>query len=101
MDVTEQASSGHVALSGEFDIKAAAAVRAAVDRQVTRDVNITLDVGGVTFMDSSGLTMLQQVSRDARDEGWSFEISGARRSAEVERITSLARAWGDLKLSGD
>ena len=98
IDVTQDGSSGRVSVTGELDIKSSLQAREAVDRQRERHSHVILDVSGVTFMDSSGLTMLQQVSADARSGGWSFGIAGAHESAGVERVTSLASAWDDLEL---
>jgi anti-anti-sigma factor len=58
--------SGVVTLSiaGELDLASVESVRETVDRLVNGDVpRVVFDLGGLRFMDSSGIAMMLQVSR--------------------------------------
>jgi anti-anti-sigma factor len=51
---------------------------------------VSLDLGEVTFMDSSGLRLLLDTHRQALREGREFEVR--RPSPAVRRVIELARA---------
>jgi anti-anti-sigma factor len=49
---------------------------------------VALDLGAVTFMDSTGLTALMDAQLAAESNGWRFEIR--RASPAVRRVFELA-----------
>jgi anti-sigma B factor antagonist len=63
-------------LSGELDIATAArlqdAVAAAREQGASR---VLLDMGGLSFVDSSGLRMCILLSARAAEEGWTLELT--------------------------
>ena len=64
-------------LSGELDL-------AGTDRLLSAGENVpeggtlTLDLSGLSFMDSSGLKMFMNLDRRSRREGWSLAIENPR-----------------------
>jgi len=65
-----------IALSGEFDINAAPAVRArALDLIADGHPELVADLAGVTFCDSSGLGALVGIWRCAKDADGSLTLS--------------------------
>ncbi|MFE0733929.1 STAS domain-containing protein [Streptomyces sp. NPDC058855] len=65
-----------IALSGEFDINAAPAVRArSLDLIAVGHPNLVADLSGVTFCDSSGLGALVGIWRCAKDAGGSLTLA--------------------------
>jgi anti-anti-sigma factor len=82
----EQADGVRLALSGELDL-------AAIDRLLRAAENIpvggtlTLDISGLSFMDSSGVKLLMNLDRRARREGWSLAIENPR--GQVLRLLRL------------
>ncbi len=56
MKRTEEEGESRVVLSGELDHHNAAIIREEVDRELDGSVKLlTLDMSGITFMDSSGI----------------------------------------------
>jgi anti-anti-sigma factor len=55
---------------------------------------VVLDLAEVTFMDSTGLTMLMDAHLAAENNGWAFEIR--RASPAVKRVFDLAGVAGLL-----
>ena len=85
-------SDGIVAFAGELD-----AAHRPAPRAVPRAQNLDrpgLDLGAVTFMDTSGFETLQRVQQRCRVNGWSFTIE--RSSPAVDRILQLIGVGHDL-----
>ena len=81
---------------GEVDISTAPRIERALDRLAARGRTCFLDLGGVTFMDSTGLRMLIDASRRAIQERWSFWV--VRPSPPVMRTVEIAGLAGRLPL---
>jgi anti-anti-sigma factor len=66
--------------AGEVDIDTSDLLRAAIDIAVLRRHvrMVTLDLNGVTFMDSSGVGVIAQARRAARERGVRIRIVGAQ-----------------------
>ena len=58
-----------VAVRGEVDMGSAPQLRAVVVDAVASSPHLTLDLGAVTFMDSSGLAIIATAVRDCGDGG--------------------------------
>lgn len=56
-------------LVGEIDLACADELSGALDEAVRAGGDVTLDVAGVEFMDSSGLHMLLRAARDLQGKG--------------------------------
>lgn len=82
----EQARAVRLELSGELDL-------AGIDRllRASEDVpdggTLTLDLSGLSFMDSSGMKVLMNLDRRSRREGWSLAIENPR--DQVLRLLQL------------
>lgn len=85
---------GRLTLNGELDIATVPRVQEAVDELLARGVrHLVVDLGGLGFVDSSGLRLFIVLDRRAVAEGWTlglirprnaamtvFEVSGAKES---------------------
>ena len=76
-----------VVVTGEVDLDTAPTVRDEVFRQLQGGATVHLDLGDVTFMDSSGLHVLLAISRQASLVG--AELHLVRVSARVQRLLEL------------
>jgi len=78
-----------VALSGELDHHNAASVREELDRLIAGGITVlTLDMSGITFMDSSGIGVILGRYRRMSEQGGKLCISGL--SGYAERILKMA-----------
>jgi anti-anti-sigma factor len=75
-------------LQGELDIATAPELVAMLERLRTHRHPVVLDLEGVTFMDSTGLTTLMDAWLAAEQNGWSFSVRAA--SPAVRRVVELA-----------
>jgi anti-sigma B factor antagonist len=75
-------------LQGELDIATAPELSAMLARLRARKRSVVLDLADVTFMDSTGLTLLMDAWIDAERDGWAFSIRAA--SPAVRRVVALA-----------
>jgi anti-anti-sigma factor len=92
-------SAQFIELVGELDIEGAPHARSEVGRALAADrQTIVLDLGGLTFMDSSGVHMIieahQHLSADAR------QLVIARAPAHVRRLLDLCGLTPVLRLTG-
>lgn len=82
----EQAEGVRLVLSGELDL-------AGIDQLLCAGENVpdggtlTLDLSGLSFMDSSGLKVFMNLDRRSRREGWSLAIENPR--DQVLRLLQL------------
>jgi anti-sigma B factor antagonist len=79
---------------GELDIATAPELVGLLTRLRQHDHAVTLDLGGVTFMDSTGLTTLLDAHMEAQRDGWAFAVH--RASPAVRRVFELAGVSGVL-----
>jgi anti-anti-sigma factor len=59
----------------------------------------TVDVGGVSFMDSSGLRVLIEAATRARHEGGDLVIVNS--TPGITRLVEISGLKGQLRLDGD
>jgi anti-anti-sigma factor len=59
-----------------------------LDRMRTHRHPVVLDLDGVTFMDSTGLTTLMDAWLESERDGWAFSVRAA--SPAVRRVVELA-----------
>jgi anti-sigma B factor antagonist len=87
-----------VALAGELDIAATAAVRSCVD-EAAADRALVLDLSGATFVDSSMLKELLRASAELERSETRLVLAGitpaVRRVLELTRTTALFTIAGD------
>ena len=84
-----QPDGARLRLAGELDIATAPALEAAVDTALKRGAQrLLIDLGGLSFVDSSGLRLFIILNERAGNEGWTLHMtrpSGAPMS--VFRLT--------------
>ncbi len=97
--VTSDSSPGvvTVVVTGEVDLDTAPTVRDEVLRHLREGATVHLDLGDVTFMDSSGLHVLLATTRRAALVG--AELRLVRVSPRVQRLLVLTGTDGVLPQS--
>lgn len=91
MESANDGEAGRLTLSGELDIATAPRVEAAVDALLAQGASrLTLDLGGLGFVDSSGLRMCIVLDQRAAAEGWTFGMTRPRDQAlRVFRVSGV------------
>jgi anti-anti-sigma factor len=95
MDLTITRTESALTLVGSIDLVSRQSLVDA-GREVLRDGgSITLDLGGVEFMDSVGIGALVELSKASSDLGRPFAVSQtSARARRVLEVTGLGQAWG-------
>ena len=84
-----------VAPRGELDMATAGAIEQELRRLRRNDVrHIVLDLGGLSFMDSSGLHLVIRWAADASQNGFEFELEPG--PPAVQRVFELAAVTESL-----
>lgn len=83
-----------VAVSGELDLATAPILAAALRLHTSSSERVELDLGGVSFMDSSGIELLIDAHRAAERRMRALHIAAA--SPEVSRALGLVGMQGLL-----
>src|SRR4051812_20056924 len=79
-----------VALKGELDIAGVPGLVAALTVHEAAGRDIALDLTELTYIDSSGMTVLFQIAQRARRGGWALTVVGvSRKVAEILELTGL------------
>jgi anti-sigma B factor antagonist len=80
---------------GEIDLSSAAALRAAIDEAIGDGVRaLVVDLEGVAFMDSSGLSVLVAAMRQLAEAGGRFAVVCTNPSLiKVFAVTGLDRVF--------
>jgi anti-sigma B factor antagonist len=87
IDTTSRADRTAVAVTGEIDLATADAMGDAVREQL-RNGPVLLDLARVSFMDSSGVRVLDALMRDVDAEGWDLLVVPTLTEA-VEQVLEL------------
>ena len=78
-----------ITLSGELDLAGAGDVQAELERVEATDAgSITIDLSGLTFMDSTGVRLL--ISAQARSRADAGRLTLRRGPAAVQRVLELS-----------
>lgn len=79
-----------VRVTGEVDVSTSARVQEAIEQAVTLEgvQRVIVDLGAVTFLDSSGMTALVIGRRRAQDNGVALMVDHAGR--QVRRVLEIA-----------
>jgi anti-sigma B factor antagonist len=86
-------------LSGELDMGARFQAEQALDQLLAAPVeHLVVDLGEVTFVDSSGMGLILEVDERARQEGFNLRLLPAR--PEVQRVFELAGVADVLPFAG-
>jgi anti-sigma B factor antagonist len=91
VDLSTRACDGHVivALRGELDIADAVSVAAELAAVAAREPEIIVDLGGLEFIDSSGVAALARGRKQARHAGGDLRLAAAQQ--QVLRVLTLTR----------
>lgn len=102
LDVHEEGSEGfaHLSLRGELDLSTVPKVEEALRRvEESRPAVIVLDLGGVTFLDSTGLRMV--VTADQRARAEDRRLAVVRGPESVQRVFAITRLDEHLDMVDD
>jgi len=88
MAFTVEAGDGVVRPHGELDLATAGMVRDALREQAGAHGRVTLDLGGLRFLDTSGLRLVLETVEASEREGFGFTV--LRGAPEVQRLFDLA-----------
>lgn len=102
LDVQEAESDGlaRLALRGELDLSTVPKVEEALKRvEESRPPVIVLDLGGLTFLDSTGLRMV--VTADQRAKAEDRRLAVVRGPESVQRVFSITRLDEHLDMVDD
>ena len=91
--VTEEHQSAVVSLYGELDLATVPEVHALLGSLAGTTSRLMLDLRGLDFMDSSGLRLVYELARHAKEQGVEFAVvRGGRQIQEVFAMTGLDRS---------
>lgn len=89
IQAAEDGTTSILALSGELDLSTAARLQEAIDDLVARGRHrVVLDLTGLTFCDSTGLTTFVRGNRDCTAKGGWLRLAGAQ--GHVERVIGIS-----------
>ena len=89
IEVADSGPTSTVALSGELDLSTAARLQAAIDGLMAQGRHrLVVDLTGLTFCDSTGLTTFVRGNRDCTAKGGWLRLSGAR--GHVARVIGIS-----------
>jgi anti-sigma B factor antagonist len=94
VDITTEHSTTRIMAVGELDVSTVEQLRETLNFNDDPGTGIELDLGGLTFMDSSGIRLLVEADLAARENGHTFAIT--RPSRQVRRILEAVGIWDDL-----
>ena len=105
LELTEHVLDGHavVELRGELDLSSAPALRERLLAIAAREpASLILDLSGLTFMDSTGISVLVAAERRAHELGGTFSLVNPQKIvARVLHITGLDRHFPTFGTVGD
>ncbi|RBY80673.1 anti-sigma factor antagonist [Geodermatophilus sp. TF02-6] len=90
IDVTTSAAGVVVTVTGEVDACTAPSLQAAVDAAFDAPA-LTVDLDGVTFLDSAGLCVLARAHREASERGVRLRVLASGRA--VVRPLQITGLW--------
>ena len=99
-DVTRRAGAAELALAGDLDMSATFRLEPAIDRLIASvDVGeLVLDLGGLKFIDSSGIGLLLSAHERTREADKRLSIRPGR--PETQRVLRLAGVEDELPFRG-
>ena len=92
MAFTLEEGDGIVRPRGELDLATADLVRGALQKQAGEHGRVTLDLGGLLFLDTSGLRLVLETAEASRREGFEFVVLPG--APDVQRLFDLAGVTG-------
>ena len=100
-EVTPDGDSVAIRLHGELDVATAPEVDAAFAEVAPRGLPVTLDLRGLTFMDSRGIRMLVSFQEQASAGGFPLQVACGDQVRELLAMTGLDRHVTVVQLPGD
>jgi anti-sigma B factor antagonist len=95
LDVSARGSEQRLTVTGEVDCSSAPVLRARLDALFDgRPAEVTVDLGGVTFLDSAGLSVLARAHRRAAEQGARLRVIASGRA--VIRPLEITGLWNLL-----
>jgi anti-sigma B factor antagonist len=95
-----QANAVRLSPLGELDLATVPQLEQEVQAMLARDLrDVVIDLGGLTFMDSSALRMFLMLNQRAGDEGW--RLSLVNPSEQVRSVLQITGAEQSLPLSDE
>jgi anti-sigma B factor antagonist len=82
--------------SGELDLGSVGQLADALREAARRQLDVRLDLGELTFMDSTGLALLIELAQDAKADGWNLRMVDP--SPAVARVIAMTRTETALGL---
>jgi anti-sigma B factor antagonist len=93
-------SAATLTVVGELDIATVPELRAQAQRALDPTVtSLTIDLAGVEFIDSSGLSLLIELNEQAHNDGWSLQLT--RPPERAFAVFTITGADGQLPFIGD
>ena len=86
IEVTGGLTWARLAVLGELDLATAQQLEAALADERCNGRTVTLDLSGVGFLDSTGLTVVLRAMRDAQANGWNFGIAATLSEAVLRTV---------------
>ena len=88
-----------MALSGEVDHHHARGLMTEIEREIDRELpkHVTLDLGGVTFMDSSGIAVVLRCYKRTAELGGAVTVKDV--PPQAEKVLRAAGLEGLLRLA--
>jgi anti-anti-sigma factor len=87
-EVKRGRASAVVEITGELDLATVGVVQNALQSVMETKRSITLDLRGLSFMDSTGLRVILEIDATARQDGFNFAVVRAPES--VQRIFRIS-----------
>ena len=87
-EIRQSRAAAVVEIAGELDLSTVDVVRDALHSLLATKRAITVDLRGLTFMDSTGLRLILEIDAIARQDGFNF--AAVRAPATVQRIFTLS-----------
>lgn len=89
VEIRSSGTAAVVVLSGDVDLQSSPKVRKALLQCLSDRRDVLVDLGAVTYIDSSGVASLVEAFQTARKNGTRFGLVGV--SAAAMRVLQLAR----------
>lgn len=96
LEITSGAQAVHVRVRGDVDIASKAELEGTLEQLGVYNLNIEVDLRGVTFMDSTGLSLIVHFHRRTADTGRALTIIAP--SEQVRRLFEIAGVDGFLTI---
>lgn len=89
VEVNERDGTHVIVLTGEVDLQTSPEVRAAILESLGQEAPVVVDMGGIAYIDSSGVASLVEGYQIARKKGLAFSLAAV--SPAAMRVLQLAR----------